>query len=503
MSGSLSRPWSKPVSLGKAERSLAARIGAYARSHAAITTVLAAMVAWDAVLFLLVRRRFLEFRLPRYDLGNMVQAVWNTAHGHPLEITNGTTGEQMVRLGSHVDPILAALAPLWVLAPTPLLLVAVQVVAVGLGALPVFWLARRHLESERAATFVALTYLAYPWTAWAACDVFHPVTLAIPGFLFCIWFLDTRRFGAFSGCAVLVLGTGELMGLPLGALGIWYAVTRRAWRSGAAIAGVGFGWTLFALYVVVPHFSGASSAFYGAFEDAGGSPSGIARTAVTDPLALLAVVAGGNHLVYVLVLAAPLGGAFLLAPGMAAVALPALGVNLLSDFSAMTYPHLHYVAGVVPFLIAAVAIGIGRLRAARIHVATLVLVLSLVGAVAAGPWPGQLGAAPDWYWGSQVPASRVAALTRATAISPDRARVATTNRLGAHLSARRYVYSLPAISSAQWVVIDSSDTWVPRRIGGTVDADALRALRARLERAPHWSKVFDEQGVLVFRRLGT
>ena len=76
----------------------------------------------------------------------MVQPVWSTAHGRPLEVTNGATGEQMTRLGQHVDPILALLTPLWVVAPTPLTLVAVQVVAVSLGALPVYWLARRHLS---------------------------------------------------------------------------------------------------------------------------------------------------------------------------------------------------------------------------------------------------------------------------------------------------------------------------------------------------------------------
>ena len=76
----------------------------------------------------------------------MTQAVWATAHGHFLEVTN-LAGQQTSRLGSHFDPILAALAPLWLAWPSPDMLVTVQAIAVALGALPVFWLARKHLGS--------------------------------------------------------------------------------------------------------------------------------------------------------------------------------------------------------------------------------------------------------------------------------------------------------------------------------------------------------------------
>jgi uncharacterized membrane protein len=47
----------------------------------------------------------------------------------------------------------------------------------------------------------ALAYLAYPWIAWSAVDTFHPVTLAIPLFLLCIWFLErTASYRSRSLC---------------------------------------------------------------------------------------------------------------------------------------------------------------------------------------------------------------------------------------------------------------------------------------------------------------
>ena len=56
--------------------------------------------------------RHRAFNTGRYDLGNMVQTVWNTAHGHFLQMTSGD-GRQISRLAAHFDPILSAFAPLW------------------------------------------------------------------------------------------------------------------------------------------------------------------------------------------------------------------------------------------------------------------------------------------------------------------------------------------------------------------------------------------------------
>ena len=147
--------------------------------------------------------------------------------------------------------------------------------------MPLFWLARRHLESERAAALLALAYLAYPWTAWTAVDVFHPVTLAIPLFLFCVWFLDSDRLVPFAACAVLAAATGELMALGVAGLGVWYALARGRRRAGVVIAASALCWTVVALFVVVPRFAGGESAFYGAYEGVGGSPVGIVQTALT------------------------------------------------------------------------------------------------------------------------------------------------------------------------------------------------------------------------------
>ena len=463
----------------------------------------AAMLGWTVVLFAIVRDSYLGFRLGRFDLGNMVQAVWSTADGRPLEVTNWATGEQMVRLGFHVDPFLALLAPLWAVWPSPLSLALAQIVVVSLGALPVFWLARRHLGSERVAGLLAFGYLAYPWLAWSAVGAIHPVTFAIPLFLFCVWFLDTDRLVPFAVCSVLAMTTGELMGLAIAALGIWYALARGRRWAGGTIALLGAAWTFVAVYLVVPAFSGEGSVYYGFYDEVGGSPQGVVRMVFTNPGTILGALFEGHDVAYLVWLGAPLLGLFFLAPGLAVVALPQLLANDLSDFRSMTDPRYHSVAAVIPFLIAATVLGIARLRTSRrAFAAACVLVSSAVLALIVGPWARAVGIAP---LGGRptLPAARVAALGDAVSLVPESVPVSASNTVGSHLSSRRYFYSVPNLGSAEWIVVDLSDPWVVSADSPilTNHPEVVRAFAQRIERDPSWRKVFERDGVLVFRKL--
>lgn len=486
----------------------AGRIGSHARivesirEHAWPLAICGAMLVWTVGLFAIVRGAYSNFRLGRFDLGNMVQAVWSTTQGRPLEMTDGSTGEQVVRLGTHVDPLLALLAPLWVVWPSPLALAFAQIAVVALGAIPVFWLGRRHLASERLAGAFALAYLAYPWVATSAAGAIHPVTFAITFLLFAIWFLDSDRLVPFAVCAVLTMSTGELMGLPILGLGLWYAFARGRRLPGALIAVAGLVWSFVAVYLVVGHYRGDGSVYYGFYDEIGGSPQGVVRTLVTHPGTVIAALFEGHDIVYVVLLGVPLLFLFLLSPGLAAAALPQLLANGLSDFRSMSDPRYHSVAAIVPFLIAATVLGTARISHSRRALATgAVLACCLTLTLALGPWPRLVGETPI---GARevVPADHAAALKEAVALVPDSAPVTTSNGAGAHLSAREYVYTVPFLGRADWVVLDRADPWVVTRDSPilTNHPERVRRLATRLEADPDWETVFDRSGVVVLHR---
>jgi uncharacterized membrane protein len=435
------------------------------------------------------------FSTGRFDLGNMTQAVWSTAHGHPLRVTD-LHGEQVTRLGSHVDPILVAFAPLWWLWPSPKLLLVAQCVAIALGAVPVYRLATRHLGNAPAGVAFALAYLLYPATTWATLDDFHPVALATVLLLFAIDALDEDRIARFAVFALLAALTKEEIPLVLAALGIWYALARGRRPEGAAIALAGVAWTVVAVGVVIPHFAPEGSAFYGRYDGIGGSPAGIARTAVTDPLRLLEVAFDRRGIEYLLALVLPLAGLCLLSP-LALVAVPELALNLLSETKTQQSIHFHYVAGIVPPLVVAAIFGAKRVR--PFPAAGVVLVAALAGNYLLGAiplWRSLPGGSQTRAYDHEVSAhDHIAA--RALELVPDGAAVSATNGLGAHLSARSRFLSFPLLADATWVAVDEKhlsylDNLAPERAAPRL---------ARLRRNPSWRLVFDDDGVLLFRHV--
>jgi uncharacterized membrane protein len=457
--------------------------------------VVAAMVAWGVGFAVLAARRHADFLSHRYDLGNMTQAVWSTAHGRPLEITE-SAGEQMSRLGSHVDPLLVLFAPLWWIWPSPLLLTTVQALALASGALPVYWLARKHVGDDRAAWALSLAYLLYPAIQWNALNDFHPVTLAIPLLLFMIWFLDEDRLVPALIVGVLAASTKEDVPLVIAGIGIWYALRRGKPGVGGAIAAIAIVWTAVAVWVVVPHFNGGPSPFYSRYDSVGGSPRGIVETLFTDPGRLWDAATTGSDLRYLFLLLVPLLLLWALEPILALAAFPVLALNLLSDFWSMNRIEYQYVSTIVPCLFAAAAIGAGKLgRKWGVIAATSVLVV--VGlACLSGPL-ASIGTYNESYRPS---AAKIDAIRDAMALVPDSAPVTASNRIGAHLSARRRILIFPVRAAADWVVVDTDDSWLAET-GEAENPVVYRAQLAKLRADTAWRPVFDRDGVLVYRRV--
>jgi uncharacterized membrane protein len=442
------------------------------------------------------------FNTGRFDLGNMTQAVWATAHGHFLEVTN-LAGEQTSRLGSHFDPILAALAPLWLAWPSPDMLLTVQAIAIALGALPVYWLARKHIGSQHAAVGFAFAYLLYPATEWLALNEFHPVAFACPLLLYAFWYLDEDRFVLFAVFALLAIACKEEIGLVVAGFGLWYLVSRRRWREGAGILAAGVAASAIAVEVVVPHFSGSSSAFYSRYSEVGGTPGGILRTLFTHPLRVLGNAFSRDDLDYLGHLLVPLGFVFLLSPVLLLAAVPEAALNVLSNNPYQASVHFHYTAGLIAPLFIASVFGAAAIARRRPRWKPAIGPAVVILAVLSNYW---LGAIPVWAAlpggnNFQRNATHVTAhdriTERAVALVPPHAVVSATNALGAHLSARRRILSFPRIDDATWVAVDETN-------GSYLDGSAPLPMAvdvSALRRDPGWRLVFEDDGVLVFRRV--
>ncbi len=242
-----------------------------------------------------------NFRLARFDLGNMMQAVWSTTDGQAAR-DDAPLGEQLSRLALHVDPILAApRAPLDRRAePADARRRADRRVRARCAPRLLARAATSRLRE--VAALLALAYLAYPWLGWSALDAIHPVTLAIPLLLFAIWFLETGR-----------LWPVRRVRCPRGALRrarrpqprrARHLALARSWPPPRRppIAAAGLRLVAVRGHGDRPGVRGRAERVLQHYEVVGGSPGGIVRTAFTRSTAVLSTLTSGPRPRYALVL---------------------------------------------------------------------------------------------------------------------------------------------------------------------------------------------------------
>jgi len=428
---------------------------------------------------------YLLYMAPRYDLGNMVQTVWSTSHGHFMHMS-GWSGGDISRLGFHLDPFLALLVPLWWIWANPVVLIAAQALALVSGVFPVYWLARKHVADSRLAVALGIAYLLYPATQFNTFTPIgiHAVSFATPLILYAIWFLDEDRLIPFALFSLLAATTKEEIAAAVGGLGIWYAVRRCRKRAGLLIFAAGYGVSLANILFVIPHFApNGQLSFTGRYADVGGTPGGMLSTALHDPVAFVQQVTTLHKVAFLVLLFVPFIGLWLFEPLMLLGALPDLAVNLLSAKPAQTTVFYQYTAGIIPFVVAASVLGAARLRHGR-RAPTLLLVAASCFAF----WSPL-----DYSFVSLHGHSSgdTAAARAALKLIPPNVPVSASQTFGAYVSTRRSVALFPYVGKASWVIVGKKVNEDPPTFGRKVRQ--LRTSRA-------WKTVFDSAGVTVFER---
>jgi uncharacterized membrane protein len=478
-------------------------------------SVIGGAILFAVIYSLLSWLKYRAYMDARFDLGNMVQAVYNTAHGHFLEITTGDVEpRQMSRLGSHVDPILALFALPWLVWPSPVMLLVGQAAIVATGAWPAFRLGTRITRDPTAGAFLAGAYLLYPALGFLVLNEFHPVALATPLLLWAFLYMEEDRWVRAAAFLVLAAACKETVPLVIAFMGAYFALRKRSpWPLVVTLVGVA--WFAVAVWVVIPHYNGDQSAFISRYGDYGSGAGEVARNAVLRPGQTAEDLFSESNLRYLLALLWPLGFTSLLSPLTALIALPEYALNALSATVFQRRIEFHYTALEIPFLFAAAVLGVSRLwrwlgggfrrseelmrgeRVQRSTLALVVLLCALAGNFVLGPLPFSLpGAAYDGR--DYARTAHDAVLDEAIALIPDDAKVSANNNAGAQLAARRVAYIFPYFAGADWVIVDQRHPFFYDREDEKLHSLAL----GRLVIDPNFQSVFAKDGVLVFKRVG-
>ncbi len=396
----------------------------------------AAGVALYALVFSFISvTQHYTLRTHALDLGYYVQELWLMARGlSPFVSIWG-----LHAFAGHLDPSMYLLVPIaWVAPIAPALLIA-QSVALALGAVPLYLLARVRL-GEGPAAGLAVLYLLNPSLHGINTKDFHTAALAIPLLLTAMYAVEARRPWLFLAATIATLGLREDAAIPVVGLGLWLALARRRWVWGAAVAAGGVAWLLAAVHWVMPHFSGVPYPYFAhRYTHLGRSLGEIFLAPVLRPGAIIALVASARRLTYLFAMLAPLGFLPLLAPLASVGALPALAQNLLNTDPVLFNYRTQYQSFVLPFLLVGAVAGLDALpRVGRtLRTPALVTAAALVSLALTSRTLNDLGVSRWW------PGERERAAFRVLAQVPPEATVAAWERFVPHLAERRGAFVFP------------------------------------------------------------
>lgn len=164
--------------------------------------VILCCVLYFVVFSVLSIKKFQAFNCD-LDLGNQLQAFYNTLKGHFMEMTwNGTGLNKCMWLG-HVEIIYLLFLPFFALFPSANTLLIIQTIAIASGGLVVYALAKSLIKNRLTALVLSLCYWFFPLLHTVNLTDFHSDPFLILPELLAWYFFRTNRNKAFWAAVAL------------------------------------------------------------------------------------------------------------------------------------------------------------------------------------------------------------------------------------------------------------------------------------------------------------
>jgi uncharacterized membrane protein len=447
--------------------------------------------------------RFDAFQQPGFDLGIFDQGLWLLSRFKaPFVSIMG-----LDLFGDHASYILLLLVPLYWVWPAPQLLLILQTLALCLGAIPVFLLARRAIRNPWVALLPALAFLVSPALGWLNLENFHPDSFEVPLVLFALYLMTVRRWRPYMLMVVLLLLVKEDAALLVVPLGIYVAL-RHDRRMGIITAELGAIWFIATVFFIGPLLSSASPGSLDAFRVPFGGWRGLISDALRRPWEVGAYMLTAPKIQYLIQLLVPVFFLPLLT-AETLIVLPSLLFNLLSTFFYQTNIRYHYTSLIIPVFAWAAIAYIQRVKdyGARRALALAMLLAALFASYLWGPADWSHNAVYRYDPGQ--PQARATA--EAVALIPKDAVVAARPRMTTHLTHRAQVYEFPTPFYATYYGDDSMrGKWLP--IADDVEyvldtPDRLTGPAAQvfdqLQQQEGFRQIFSKDGVVLLQKMAS
>ena len=460
---------------------------------------LALMVSLYAmVMSVVVVMKHNSYHSTAQDLGIFDQLLWNVRNGHGLY---SSILDNRHFFGEHFSPIVYPLSVLYFIWANPRVLVVFQTIALAVGAIPIWWLAEKHLGNRNWAAIFALIYLCYPALRGVNLYDFHPIALATPLLLFAFWYLDERKYSIFFIFLFAALLCKEEITTIVFIFGIYIALFRKRRILGPCLAIAGIVLFISVVGFVIPHFRSDQYGFFHRYDYLGDNFKEILTTLITRPAYVFKHVFTPEKRAFAARIFGPLGYMSLLSPSHLLLAVPTFLQSILSSLPAQYSIKYQYTAPLTPFVFISAIFGLKNLmyrgkkllRRMGIAVSTpefrrvaavMLLLVSLI----------FFGRSPIAKFREYLSTSHTHRVHAFLSRVPSTASVSALTTFVPHLSHRRDILMFPKIGKAEYVVLDSSDKWPLKK------SDYFRTVRKLLDKG--YEIEFSEKSLLLLRRTG-
>jgi len=449
------------------------------------------------------------------DLGAIDQVVWNTLHGNFFEGSSVMLAESVDYnyLGAHFGIILILIAPFYWLFSSPKTLLFIQVLLVGLAGLPLYWLAKEKLKNSWAGIIFLISYLSYPAIQNALLYDFHEVVLAAPFTIFALFFLEKNKKTPFIIFAILACMCQEHIALIFFMVGLYVIFIKKQKSFGLKICIITIIWFFILLGVIMPAMSKsgqpelikAETEYYPSrYAWLGGSFTEVIKNIFTDPAQIINHIFQYEKIRYLFYLLMPVIGLAAFSP-IALVALPIIGINLLSSINMPYNLYYYHSAIIAPMIFVAAILALkkhfqGSKYVNYFLVAILLSSLIINYIFSLTPWTSRYNL-EDFR-----PTEHARKINEIKDLIPADASLSVQHNLGSHFTQRRNIFRFPlAYNQAEYVLLDYTDPnnnkeqifhfdyalQMPRNIWLDLTVELLNN--------PEYGVIFSEDGYLLFQ----
>jgi uncharacterized membrane protein/pimeloyl-ACP methyl ester carboxylesterase/uncharacterized membrane protein YbhN (UPF0104 family) len=397
--------------------------------------------------------RFNNFYTGRFDLGNMDQVVWNTIHGRIFQLTDPNGTDIVSRIIFHSDFLLILLSPFYLIWSNPKMLLLIQTFVLGLGAIFIYSLSINIVKNKKIALLLSFAFLIYPPLQYANLYDFHAVTLATTFLLGTFYFIRQKKYLWFLIFAVLSALTKENIWLATLIFGLYliFLNTKNKIKQkkpliiGIVLSAISIIVFYGLIFIAIPKIRGSEHFALSYYSDFGDSPGGIIKNIIFSPLKTISIFLEPKRLSYLYQLFSSVGFLSIFSLPYLVFAIPDLLINILSNNSQLHQIYYQYTAAITPFVFISAIYGIAFLKK-RFYCLSYNLVFyyllctTLASAYFIGPLPGSAHPNIDMFI---KPLENRKAISEFIDKIPAPYSIASTNNLGAHMSHRQRIYTIP------------------------------------------------------------